>query len=303
MTKSEKIKKYITHPKLAIFFLIIDTGVLNWMSDKTYLKLLYWLRLGKRLNIDRPVTFTEKLQWIKLYNRCPEYTTMVDKVKAKEYVASVVGSEYVIPTIGVWDSPDEIDFEKLPDKFVLKCNHTSRLGTYICRDKSKMDIEKVKAGLRRGLRDNYYYRSREWPYKDVPRKILAEKLIEDNNSLDKNGIIDYKFFCFDGEPRFLYVSDTSDDMVFLNTDWTPAGISRHDHKTLKDDPAKPDNLNEMLDIARKLSKDIPHVRIDLYNVNGQIYFGEITFFTNGGFIPFNPESCDNEIGNLLRLPE
>ena len=301
MAKAEKIKKYITHPKQAMSFLINYTGVLNWMSDRPYLKLMYWLKLGKKLNIDHPDTFCEKLQWLKLYNRCPEYTTMVDKVKVKEYVANIVGPEYVIPAIGVWNSPDDIDFDSLPDKFVLKCNHASHLGTYICRDKSKMDIEKVKAALRRGLRDNYYLHSREWPYKNVPRKILAEKLIEDNNRQNSNDILDYKFFCFDGEPRFLYVSDDSHHSVFLNTDWTYADMSRDDYKPLKEVPTKPDNLNEMLDVARKLSKGIPHVRVDLYNVNGQIYFGEMTFFTNGGFIPFNPESCDKEIGDMLQL--
>ena len=149
------------------------------VSDKPYLEMMYWLNLGKKLNLKHPVTFNEKLQWLKLYNHNPEYTVMVDKVKAKEYVAKLIGEEHIIPTLGVWDDPDDIDFDALPNQFVLKCNHNSGTGMCICRDKSKLDIEKVKAELRKGLKENYFMRWREWPYKNVPRRILAEKFMVD----------------------------------------------------------------------------------------------------------------------------
>lgn len=147
------------------------------VPDKPYLQMMYWLQIGKKLNLKHPVTFNEKLQWLKLYNRRPEYTIMVDKVKVKEYVANIIGEEHIIPTLGVWDDPDDIDFDALPDKFVLKCNHNSGTGMCICRDKSKLDIPKVKAELRKGLKENYFMKWREWPYKNVPRKILAEKFM------------------------------------------------------------------------------------------------------------------------------
>ena len=174
MSIIRRITKAATHPRLLAKY-IISKGVLNWMDDRHYLQLMYRLNMGRRLDLEHPKTFNEKLQWLKLYNRRPEYTTMVDKVKAKDYVASIIGPEHIIPTLGVWDDPDDIDFDSLPDRFVLKCNHNSGLGMYICRDKSQMDVEKVKAALRKGLKQNYYLHGREWPYKNVERKVFAEQ--------------------------------------------------------------------------------------------------------------------------------
>lgn len=192
------------------------------IPDKPYLQLMYWLNMGKKLDLKNPKTFNEKLQWLKLYNHNPAYTVMVDKVKAKEYVAKLIGEEHIIPTLGVWDDPDDIDFDALPNQFVLKCNHNSGTGMCICRDKSKLDIEKVKAELRKGLKENYFMRWREWPYKNVPRKILAEKFMvdtEQNKETITKGKLeelnDYKIFCFNGEPKVLFVaSDRANKVCF-----------------------------------------------------------------------------------------
>lgn len=181
--------------------------------------MMYWLHLGRKLNLKNPKTFNEKLQWLKLYNHKPEYTIMVDKVKAKEYVAKLIGEEHIIPTLGVWDDPDDIDFDALPDQFVLKCNHNSGTGMCICRDKSKLDIEKVKAELRKGLKENYFMRWREWPYKNVPRKILAEKFMVDESGTE---LKDYKIFCFNGEPRYCQVisdRNTDEKIDFYDMHW------------------------------------------------------------------------------------
>ena len=175
--------------------------LLDRMPDKPYLELMYWVNMDRKLDLKNPKTFNEKLQWLKLYNRRPEYTMMADKVLVRDYIAKTLGPEYLIPLLGVWDDPDEIDFDKLPDRFVLKCNHNSGLGMCICKDKSKLDIEKVRADLREGLKQDYYLTGREWPYKDIPRKILCEQYMEDA-SLE---LKDYKFFCFNGVPRYCQV--------------------------------------------------------------------------------------------------
>ena len=181
----QSISFYLNHPKTVGN--IILYRFCRWMPDKWYLKLKFRLWMGKKLDLKNPRTFSEKLQWLKLYDRRPEYTFMVDKVKVKEYVASLIGDKYIIPTLGVWESPDMIDFDSLPDRFVLKCNHNSGLGMYICKDKSKMNIEKVKEGLREGLKQNYYLGGREWPYKDVPRRILAETYLDSNAHISGGG--------------------------------------------------------------------------------------------------------------------
>lgn len=210
-----KIKKYC---KAAFKYMVnadyrfkIDSarGKYNDMPDREYLQRRFQAELGKSLDLDNPQTFNEKLQWLKLYNRKPEYTMMVDKYKVREYIAQTLGEEYLIPLLGVWDDPDEIDFDALPDQFVLKCNHNSGLGMCICKDKSKLDISKVRAELRKGLKENYYIRHREWPYKDVPRKIIAEKYMVDDSNCGE--LTDYKFFCFNGVPKFMYISNDNSE--------------------------------------------------------------------------------------------
>lgn len=282
------------------------------VSDKPYLEMMYWLNMGKKLNLKNPVTFNEKLQWLKLYNHNPEYTVMVDKVKAKEYVAKLIGEEHIIPTLGVWDDPDDIDFDALPNQFVLKCNHNSGTGMCICRDKSKLDIEKVKAELRKGLKENYFMRWREWPYKNVPRKILAEKFMVDTEqnveAITKGKLEelnDYKIFCFNGEPKVLFVaSDRANkvcfdyyDMNLKHLDLKQGGDNYHGEVKL------PKHFDEMKELAAKISQGIPHVRTDFYEINDKVYFGELTFFDSTGMAKFTPEEWDEKLGNMIQLKD
>lgn len=283
---------------------IIDSarGKYNDMPDREYLQRRFRAELGRNLNLDSPQTFNEKLQWLKLYNRKPEYTVMVDKYKVREYIAQTLGEEYLIPLLGVWDDPDEIDFDALPDQFVLKCNHNSGSGMCICKNKSKLDIPKVKEELRKGLKENYYIRHREWPYKDVPRKIIAEKYMVDASG----DLKDYKFYCFDGAMKFLMINSdrNSDkptkadyfdrDFNWLDFTWGYSHAEVH--------PEKPEQFEKMVAIAEKLSKGLPHIRVDLYECNGQIYFGELTFFDGSGFDKIEPLEWDYKIGRMLKLP-
>lgn len=276
----------------------------RWMPDKLYLRLKFRLNMGKSLNLKNPQTYSEKLQWLKLYNRNPEYTMMVDKIQVKEYVASKLGEEYIIPTLRVWVSPDDIEFDKLPERFVLKVNHTSTTGMYICKDKSKMDIEKVKNGLWKGLKDNYYIKNREWPYKDVPRMVFAEAYMEDQFG----ELRDYKFFCFDGKVKSLFIaSDRSKGEHATRFDFFDENFYHlpftNGHPNADSTPSKPDSFEEMKKLAEKLSKGIPHVRIDFYDVNGKIYFGEMTFFHWSGMKPFIPEEWDYKFGSWIMLPD
>ena len=275
---SNKIIKAIKEPKKA-FLYAMNKGFFNFLSDKAYLKLRFRLTMGKKLNLKSPKTFNEKLQWLKLYNRCPEYTVMVDKYLVRDYIAEVLGDEYLIPLVGAWDSADEVDFDSLPERFVLKCNHNSGLGMYICRNKSEMNVESVRDELRRGMAQDYYLSGREWPYKNVTRKIIAEQFMEDSSG----GLIDYKFFCFDREWR----------LKRLNV----RGKNAPEDFTLP----KPSCIDEMFCIAEKLSKGLPYSRIDLYECNGKIYFGEITFFPDSGFDPNLLPETDKYFGGLINI--
>lgn len=284
---------------------IIMARYCGWMSDEFFLRMKFRLKMGKKLNLKDPKTFSEKLQWLKLYNRKPEYTIMVDKVKAKEYVASIIGEKYIIPTLGVWSDPDMINFDELPEQFVLKVNHNSGTGMYICKDKKKMNVEEVKKELKIGLKEDYYKKNREWPYKDVPRRILAEKYIEPTNS--SNDLPDYKFFCFDGKVKALFVAtDRSKGEHAVKFDFFDDNYNHlpftNGHPNAEVIPQKPLAFDEMKFLAEKLSKGIPHVRVDFYNVKGMIYFGEMTFFHWSGMTPFVPSTWDYKFGEWLQLP-
>lgn len=249
-----------------------------------------------------PKSFSEKLQWLKLYNRRPQYTMMVDKVKVKEYVASTIGEEYIIPTLGIWNGPDDIDFDKLPSRFVLKCNHNSGMGMYICKDKSKMDIKEVKAGLRKGIKQNYYVANREWPYKNVERRVFAEQYMED----EYGELRDYKLFCFDGEVKALFIAtdrskgDHATRFDFFDKDFRHLAFT-NGHPNADVIPDKPKMFEKMKELAATLSKGIPHVRIDFYEVGDQVFFGEMTFFHWSGMMPFDPEEWDYKFGSWLKL--
>lgn len=299
----DKIKKYLKRPQNIIYYCLCRNPHLIH-NDEFYLRMLFSLRHGRSLNLNNPITFSEKLQWLKLNNRRPEYTKMVDKYAVKEYVAGVIGKEHIIPTLAVYDSEKAIDWDKLPNKFVLKTTHDSG-GIVICRDKSSLDKTQAIKRLKYALLHDNYSKTREWPYKNVPRRIIAEEYIE-SNSYSKD-LPDYKFFCFDGEVKALFVAterqNPNEDVKFdfFDSNYNPLPFRQgHDHaKTL---PQKPKCFEEMKIIAKKLSSGIPHVRVDLYESDDTVLFGELTFFHFGGFTPFEPKEWDTILGNMLKLP-
>lgn len=275
--------KYLSHPKEALKAACAK-GYFNFLSDRTYLKLIYWLRMGKALNLKNPQTFNEKLQWLKLYDRRPEYTTMVDKYQAKKYVADRIGEEYIIPTFGVWDKFEDIDFGSLPNEFVLKSTHDSG-GVVIVRDKSKMDIEAARKKINASLNKNYFWGGREWPYKNIKPRIICEKLIQ---TKDGRLPVDYKFHCFSGEPDNVMVCLERDSekpkFFFFEKKWNLlryniAGVNAPYNFIVP----KPKMLDEMFRLASILSAGLPFIRVDLYSEEGKVYFGELTFFPQSGF--------------------
>lgn len=275
------------------------------LSDKSYIKLIWFRKFHKIPNLKNPQTFNEKLQWLKLYDRKPIYTTMVDKYEAKKYVADIIGEEHIIPTLGVWDRFDDINFDELPNEFVLKCTHDSG-GLVICRDKSKLDINAAKKKIERSLKTNYYWSGREWPYKNVKPRIIAEKFMTDENNAAS--IMDYKFYCFDGEPRFLYISTGLEDhstahISFVTLDWNFAPYQRSDYPPFEVLPPKPTKFDEMLEYCRKLSCGQSFLRVDLYQINNVVYFSELTFSPCGGMMPFKDFTHDKIIGDMIKLPD
>ena len=296
-----KAKKRIK--KIYNDYFTINGQYTSLLPDKIYLKKLYKKRTGKELNLKNPITYNDKLNWIKLYDRNPQYTILADKYAVREYVKEKIGVEYLIPLIGVWDSVEEIDFDSLPKRFVLKCNHDN--GVIICQDKSLFDIEKAKREITYHFNRNYYKKCREWPYKNIKRKITCEKYMEDRN---QPTLMDYKFFCFNGEPRLIYVAQVISGELcinFFDMSFNSINISRRDHPCFPKDYEieKPKELEKMISIARKLSNGIPSIRVDLYNIDNKIYFGELTFFTAGGFIPVVPEKWDRILGDWIELPK
>lgn len=240
------------------------------IPDRYFLEWVFPIYTGYKLNLDNPKTYNEKLQWLKLYDRNPEYTTMVDKYEAKKHVASIIGEEYIIPTLAVYDRAEDIDFTELPNQFVLKCTHDSG-GVIICKDKSNFDKEAALNKLKQGLKQNFYWKNREWPYKNVKPRIIAEKYMTDGD----DSLKDYKFFCFNGKAKAMFVSKgrfyNYFDMEFnkLPFEW---GVPN-----FKDTIEKPERWLEMISLAEKLSKSIPQLRVDFYYVEGKILFGELTF--------------------------
>lgn len=294
--------KYIKNPFNIILFLE-SRGVLNFVSDKLYLQILYYSRLGKKLNLRNPKTYNEKLQWLKLYDRNPKYAQMVDKFEVRNYVSNVIGGEYLSPLLGVWGSFDEIDFEKLPNRFVLKCTHDSG-GLIICRDKGNLDLQATKIKINNCLKQNYYLHGREWPYKNVKPRIICEKFIEQENGSE---LRDYRFFCFNGEPKFITVdfSITNKEKTRRNLydlDWNLMDEEITYPKELTIKVNKPEKFDEMIILSKKISADFPHARVDFYYIEGKIIFGELTFFHQSGMGKIRPEEFDREMGEWLQLP-
>ena len=276
--------------------------VFSFLPDKLLTQSLFYLKMGKKLNLKDPKTFNEKLQWLKLYDRNPLYTTLVDKYAVKKYIADTIGEEYVIPTLGVWKRFEDINFDKLPDRFILKATHDS--GTYkVCRDKKTFDYETARALFRKKLRQDYYVYTREFPYKAVKKQIIAEELLQ---TADNTLPVDYKFFCFDGKADCVMVcvgrGTGKTRFYFFDKDWNllrlnPAGIAAAEDFTLP----KPAKINEMFDLAEKLSQGIPFVRIDLYCENDKIYFGEFTFYPSAGFDKNLLPETDLLLGSKINL--
>lgn len=292
-------------------YLTIDGTYTSWLPDKVYLKKLYKKRIGEELNLKNPETFNEKLQWLKLYDRNPEYTKMVDKYEARDFVkakierggykCSDIGLNF-IPLLGVWGSVDEMDFELLPNQFVLKCNHDN--GVIICKDKSKLDIEKTKKDIEYHLHRNYYKKGREWPYKNVKRKIICEQFMQD---CENDLLVDYKFFCYNGIPRCMYITQHINGTEYINyfdSDFNPLDVRRKDLGSLPFECFnKPICFEIMKEIAHQITLGLSWVRCDLYQINGKVFFGELTFFPTGGFAPYVSKEWELQFGEWLELPK
>ena len=274
------------------------------IPDKVYLQLMYYKHFHKFIDFKNPKTFNEKINWLKLYNRKPEYTQMVDKYAVREYVADKLGKEYLVPLLGVWKDPHEINFDKLPNQFVLKWNHDSG-SVVVCKDKTTLNIAKTVAMLASKKRRNGYWYGREWPYKNVRPLIIAEQYMEDVKTSE---LRDYKFFCFDGVAKAMFIAterQKKNEEVkfdFYDMDFKYLNI-RQGHPNADVSPSKPDTFEEMRRLAEKISTGIPHLRVDFYEVNGKVYFGELTFFHFSGMVPFNPEKWDDTFGNWVKLPD
>lgn len=280
--------------------LIKNSGIYNLMPDGLYLKMQYRRATGEQLDLKHPRTINEKLQWLKLHNRDPLYTRLVDKVEVKKIVSDLIGEEHVIPTLAVWNSADEIDYDSLPDRFVIKCSHDSG-GVFVCRDKNSFNREHVREELRARLKHNFYWDGREWPYKNVPRRIIAEQFLDEGNNSD---LTDYKILCFNGEPKYCQVITdrrTDEKIDFFDMDWNLQpfqGVAKKPHNSNLQKPAE---FETMKRIARILSAGKCYARIDLYTVKDRVYFGEITFFPAAGFGSFAPPEWNRILGDMIDL--
>ncbi len=297
----KRIKKAIKNPKLILLF-FLNSRIFRLLPDDLYLKIKYRLTMGRKLDLNNPETFNQKLQWLKLYDRKPEYTQMVDKYEVRKYIKEIIGEEYLIPLLGVYDSFEEIDFDNLPDEFVLKPNHTSG-NVFICKDKSKIDYKKLKKEVNRWLKREYYWLHREWPYKNVKPRIICEELIKTENG---GFPYDYKFHCFNGEPDNVMVcierESGNPKFYFFDNEWNLlrynlAGINAPQGFTLP----KPKKMDEMFMLAKKLSSGFPFIRVDFFCENEKIYFGELTFFPDSGFDVNLLKETDILFGEKLEL--
>ena len=303
-----KIVKYIKRPSNILLYLM-NKNFFKWIPDEKYITIKYKLEMNQKLNLKEPKTFNEKLQWLKLYDRKPEYTKMVDKYEAKKYVADIIGEEYIIPTLGVWDKFEDIDFTKLPNQFVLKPTHASG-NVFICKNKDEIDYKKLKKTAQKWLKRNYYLVHREWPYKNVKPRIIAEEYMEDQIG----ELIDYKVYAFNGQCDYVMVcfdrikgdrEKNETKFIYYDRNWnikkefSKDGIKYGD--TIKIE--KPKNLDKMFEFAEILSKNIPFVRVDFYESNGNLYFGELTFYPSAGFDNTRTKDCQEYLDKELKIGE
>lgn len=294
------IMKIISNPYKILGFLA-NKGMLKFLNDSIYLKILFHSQMNKGLNLDTPESFNEKLQWLKLHDRNPLYTSYVDKYEVREFIKKTIGKEYLVPLLGVYDEVEDVDFSILPDQFVLKPTHTSG-NVIICRDKTKLDLIETKKTLIKWLKREYFWYQREWPYKNIKPRIICEELLVNETQED---LIDYKILCFNGEPKCLFLCTDRRSLSGLKVDfydlnWNPLPFERHYPKSGKL-IEKPECLEELLELSKTLSRGIPFVRVDFYIVNKQIKFGELTFYPGSGLEEFSPESFDYLLGSWIDL--
>lgn len=302
----QSISNYIKSPGILAISVVEN---LHWLfREPDYLKILYKLKMNKKLHLEHPRDYQEKLQWLKLYNHDPKYTRMVDKITAKEYAAEVIGEQYIIPTLGVWEHFDQIDFDKLPNQFVLKTNHSGgNTGVLVCTDKSKLNKAQAKKKLESSLKSNVYTKLREWPYKNVKPMIMAESFMSDDSEFNKGGLSDYKFTCFNGMADNVMVctdrASGETKFYFFDQTWNLMPLNVRGKNT---DPSfklsKPACMDEMFEIAGKLSEGIPFLRVDLYCISERPYFGETTFFPASGFDPNILPETEKYFGDKIILP-
>ncbi|MCI7639419.1 MAG: glycosyl transferase [Clostridiales bacterium] len=275
--------------------------LLRVLPDEVYIRLQYLYVTGKKLNLSNPTRYNEKLQWLKLHDRKPEYSMYVDKHLVKQYIADTIGKKYVIPTLGVWENADQIDWSSLPEQFVLKCNHDSK-SVCVCRDKRTFDMDSAKKKLNKRVRKSHFAYGREWPYRHVKPVILAEKYMED----ESGGLRDYKVLCFNGIPKLieLHQGRFTDQYTqdFYDTNWVRQDFNQKGESNAEVPAGKPEFLQEMLELSAKLSQGIPHIRVDWYYVDHQLYFGELTFFDASGYDEFEPDEYNDVIGSWIKLP-
>ena len=296
----KSLKRVLKSPLILVVHFFQKKPFCYCVSDAAFLKIFYYAYHKKKLDLNNPKTFSEWLQWLKLHDRKQEYKMMSDKYGVRDYIAKKIGEQYLIPLLGSWDDVDDIDFDSLPEKFVLKCNHDSA-GLVICKDKKHFDIASAKKKLKKCLKRDYFWKDREDNYRGFPKKIVAEQYMNDG---DKDELTDYKFFCFNGEPKFIQIdSGRFSDHVrnFYDTEWNFIDVQngkKNDRNRLID---KPSQLREMLEIARNLSEGLIHVRVDLYLISNKIYFGELTFHHGGGGMKVIPEKYDYEWGSYIKI--
>lgn len=291
----------LLHPRLIVFPLA-QRGVLNCLPDKTFLKAMYRARFSRKLNLDQPESYNEKLQCLKIHDRNPQYTQIVDKYAVRAIIRDLIGEEYLVPMIGIYDKPEDINWDGLPRQFILKCTHGTHCSI-LCRDKNTFDVAETSSKLRNWLKHNYYFDAREWPYKNVKPRIMIEELLP---STEADEPLDIKIMCFDGKPAFivLHRNITNTDEVhtinLFTPEWGPIDIE-WDAPRFDGEIRKPGQLDSILELAEKLSSGYPHVRVDFMISNNRIYFGELTLYPGAGFKPFASEEFDREIGKLIKL--
>ena len=296
------IIKRLISGQSGLFYLLGLKGFFKGMDDEKYLKRMYKSKFKIPLDLEHPKAYTAKLQWLKLHDRKDIYTTFADKVAVRDYVAETLGPEYLVPVFAVYDSVDEIDWEALPQRFILKCSHGSGCNV-ICPDKSRLDTEKAKKQLSGWMKRSWFWFGREWAYKNITPRILCEHFIESSQGETPN---DYKFLCFNGEPKLIQLHmnryKANYTMDYYDTDWNKTEKSKKGTAISSEKAPMPRNLEKMKALAAILAKDTYFSRIDFYDADGKIYFGEITFFPTSGFSPFDDYEDDLRLGSCIRLP-